>query len=193
MSGGMTPTCKPQQSTIHASLGVIWDSGVLTQRKSRAVPACHTFGKGDPAMGQGRSRIRILDYGGGNGLLARRLRDVEFANVETYDPFTPEYAKRPDAKFDLITSFETFEHLPNPPSVIDTMVDLLAPGGVALFSTLVQPPEFEQVGMGWWYIGPRNGHVSLFSERALAIAWQRRGFTVSSFDAGTHLAFCEAA
>ncbi len=140
-------------------------------------------------VGRDRSKIRMLDYGGGNGLLARRLRDVGFAHVETYDPFTPEFSKRPDAKFDLITSFETFEHLPDPLSVIDTMVDLLTPNGVVLFSTLLQPPEIAQVGMAWWYIGPRNGHVSLFSARALAIAWQRHGFTVSSFSPGSHLAF----
>jgi hypothetical protein len=57
-----------------------------------------------------------------------------------------------------------------------------------LFSTLVQPPAFESTGMTWWYIGPRNGHVSLFSERALAVAWQRHGFSVSSFDPDLHLA-----
>jgi 2-polyprenyl-6-hydroxyphenyl methylase/3-demethylubiquinone-9 3-methyltransferase len=135
-------------------------------------------------FGQDRSRIRILDYGGGNGLLARRLRAVR-----TYDPFTPEYCGRPDSKFDLITSYETFEHLPDPLPVFDVLVDLLTPSGVVLFSTLVQPPEIESIGMTWWYIGPRNGHVSLFSERALAVAWQRHGFSVRSFTPGLHLAF----
>jgi len=140
-------------------------------------------------FGQDRSRIRILDYGGGNGLVARRLREAGFAHVETYDPFTPEFSARPDSKFDLITSYETVEHLPDPLSVFDVMVDLLTPSGVVLFSTLLQPPELERLGMTWWYVGPRNGHVSLFSARALAVAWQRRGFTVSSFNPGLHLAF----
>jgi 2-polyprenyl-6-hydroxyphenyl methylase/3-demethylubiquinone-9 3-methyltransferase len=135
-----------------------------------------------------RSSIRILDYGGGNGLLAQRLRSAGFAHVTTYDPFTPEFCSRPDTQFDLITSFETFEHLPDPLSVFDVLVDLLTPSGVVLFSTLVQPPAFDSTGMTWWYIGPRNGHVSLFSERALAVAWQRHGFSVSSFDPDLHLA-----
>jgi SAM-dependent methyltransferase len=138
---------------------------------------------------QDRARIRILDYGGGNGLLARRLRSAGFAHVQTYDPFTPEHCGRPDSKFDLITSYETFEHLPDPLPVFDVLVDLLTPSGVVLFSTLVQPPEIESIGMTWWYIGPRNGHVSLFSERALAVAWQRHGFSVRSFTPGLHLAF----
>jgi 2-polyprenyl-6-hydroxyphenyl methylase/3-demethylubiquinone-9 3-methyltransferase len=69
---------------------------------------------------------------------------------------------------------------------------MLTPSGVVLFSTLVQPPELDSIGMAWWYIGPRNGHVSLFSERALAVAWQRHGFTVSSFSPDLHLAFRDA-
>jgi hypothetical protein len=140
-------------------------------------------------FGQDRSRIRILDYGGGNGLLARRLRGAGFTYVKSYDPFTPEYSIRPDSKFDLITSYETFEHLPDPLSVIDILVSLLTPKGVVKFTTLVQPAELENEGMAWWYIAPRNGHVSLFSERSLAVAWQRHGFTVSSFTPNSHLAF----
>jgi SAM-dependent methyltransferase len=140
-------------------------------------------------LGEDRARMRILDYGGGNGLLAQRLREAGFTHVETYDPFTPEFSKRPDTKFDLISSYETLEHLPDPLSAIDTMVDMLTPAGVVLFSTLLQPPELEQMGMTWWYIGPRNGHVSLFSPKALAIAWQRHGFTVSSLSQVLHLAF----
>jgi 2-polyprenyl-3-methyl-5-hydroxy-6-metoxy-1,4-benzoquinol methylase len=135
---------------------------------------------------QDRATIRILDYGGGNGLLARRLRTAGFAHVTTYDPFTPEFCSRPDDTFDLITSYETFEHLPDPLPVLDVLVDMLTPSGAVLFSTLVQPPDLD---MTWWYIAPRNGHVSLFSERALAVAWQRRGFTVESLSPDLHLAF----
>jgi hypothetical protein len=32
--------------------------------------------------------------------------------------------------------------------------------------------------MNWWYIGPRNGHISVFTRTALASAWQRHGFMV---------------
>jgi SAM-dependent methyltransferase len=144
-------------------------------------------------FGQDRARIRILDYGGGNGLLAARLRAAGFQHVQTYDPFTPEYSGRPDTKFDLITSYETFEHLADPLPVLDILVGLLAPGGVVLFSTLLQPAEFAAIGMTWWYIGPRNGHISLYSARALALAWQPHGFTVSSFNPNLHLAFRDTA
>lgn len=132
-----------------------------------------------------RERLRILDYGGGNGYLADLLRSTGFAHVETYDPFTPQFSRRPQSQFDLITSYETFEHLPDPLPVFQEIADMLAPGGTVQFSTLVLPSRYD---MTWWYIGPRNGHVSIFSERALAIAWQRHGFAVRSSSPDLHVA-----
>jgi 2-polyprenyl-6-hydroxyphenyl methylase/3-demethylubiquinone-9 3-methyltransferase len=70
---------------------------------------------------------------------------------------------------------------------------LLSNIGVVLFSTVLQPADIEKVGLSWWYVGRRNGHVSLFSAKALAIAWRRHGFTVASFSEGLHLAFRDSA
>jgi len=140
-----------------------------------------------------RTRLRILDYGGGSGLLSRCLREAGFTAAETFDPFNPQFARRPDGRFDVITCFETMEHLTDPLAGIDDMVGMLSPIGVVLFSTLLQPDDLARLGTAWWYIGPRNGHVSLFSRAALAAAWRRRGFKVASFNDVTHLAFHDAA
>jgi 2-polyprenyl-6-hydroxyphenyl methylase/3-demethylubiquinone-9 3-methyltransferase len=140
-------------------------------------------------VGDDRSKLRILDYGGGNGVLARRMRDAGFSHVTTYDPFSPEFARRPEGQFDLITSFETFEHLPDPLTAIDVIASMLSPNGVVMFSTLLQPQDLGQRGLSWWYAGPRNGHISLFSAQSLAIAWQRHGLSVSSFNENLHLAY----
>jgi hypothetical protein len=43
--------------------------------------------------------------------------------------------------------------------------------------------------MSWWYVGPRNGHISLFSKQALELALSRYGFKTLSLDACHHLAF----
>ena len=43
--------------------------------------------------------------------------------------------------------------------------------------------------MAWWYIAPRNGHVSIFTKQALALAWARHGFKTAALNDGTHLAF----
>jgi Methyltransferase domain len=59
-----------------------------------------------------RNSLSILDYGGGNGLLARALTEQGF-RATTYDPFTT-FSACPHGRFDLITCFEVMEHLPFP-------------------------------------------------------------------------------
>ena len=89
-----------------------------------------------------RSTIQILDYGGGNGILAQRLRDQHF-NAATYDPFSAE-KQFPTHRFDLITCFEVLEHVPDPqarPSTASTRSS--RDQGAILFSTLLQPESFE--------------------------------------------------
>jgi SAM-dependent methyltransferase len=140
-------------------------------------------------FGASKTSLRILDYGGGNGKLSKLLRADGFSDVETYDPFTPEYARPPETTFDLVTCFETFEHLPDPNAGIADISERLADPGLVLFTTLVQPENFDRFRMAWWYIAPRNGHISIFTRRALALAWQRHGFSFGSIDDNRHVAF----
>lgn len=136
-----------------------------------------------------KSRLRVLDYGGGNGLFASLLREAGFAAAETYDPFAPAFARPPDGRFDVLTCFETLEHLPQPVGGLEAMAQLTAEPGIVVFSTLLQPDEFDRIGLDWWYVGPRNGHISIFSRSALALAWKRFGFRVGSFNHGLHAAY----
>jgi SAM-dependent methyltransferase len=136
-----------------------------------------------------RSDIRVLDYGGGNDTLCAMLRQAGFRSALTYDPMVPEYAERPADKYDLVTSFETFEHLPDPLAGIRSIIELAADPGLIFFTTLLQPIDFDQQRLNWWYVGPRNGHVSLFSKQALAMAWKQYGYRVASLADNTHFAF----
>jgi hypothetical protein len=43
--------------------------------------------------------------------------------------------------------------------------------------------------MSWWYVGPWNGHISIFGKQSLAMVWARHGVSNGSFNSGTHLAF----
>jgi 2-polyprenyl-6-hydroxyphenyl methylase/3-demethylubiquinone-9 3-methyltransferase len=141
-------------------------------------------------FGAHRSERRVLDYGGGNDALCAQLRAAGFPVAVTYDPFVPEFATPPPGgKFDLITCFETLEHMPDPVAGIGDIVAHLDEPGLVLFSTLLQPADFDRHGMGWWYVGPRNGHISLFSRSALVKAWGRHGFRTGSFDDNMHVAF----
>ncbi len=142
-------------------------------------------------FGAHKAQLRVLDYGGGNDVLCSELQAAGFATAVTYDPFVPDYAQRPQGQFDLITCFETLEHLPDPVGGIASILESLAEPGLVVFSTQLQPPpnEFALLNVGWWYIAPRNGHVSIFSPNALALAWQKHGCKVASVNDHLHAAF----
>jgi hypothetical protein len=136
-----------------------------------------------------RSSMTILDYGGGSGLLAARLREQGFT-ASTYDPFSS-FNEPPRERFDLITCFEVMEHVPSPDATVAAMVGLMKKPGAILFSTLVQPANMDEVGLNWWYASPRNGHISLYSTAALALLFQPYGMKVGSFSQGLHMAYGE--
>ena len=133
--------------------------------------------------------MRVVDYGGGNDVFCAALRANGFKEAVTYDPMVPEHSHQPAGKFDLVTCFETLEHLPDPMAGIGKIAELVADPGAVFYSTLTQPQDFDQRGMSWWYVGPRNGHVSIFTRQALVAAWTKFGFKTAAFDDGTHLAF----
>ena len=73
-------------------------------------------------LGAHKAHCVSLDFGGGNDVLCSELRAAGFPVATTYDPFVPEYAKPPDGKFNLVTCFETLEHVPDPIAGIGAIV-----------------------------------------------------------------------
>lgn len=140
-------------------------------------------------FGARKAELRVLDYGGGDGLLSATLRGSGFLEAQTFDPFVADFARPPQDKFDIVTCFETLEHMPDPMAGIAAIASSTKEAGLVLFSTLVQPSDFEMHGVNWWYVGPRNGHVSIFSRAALVRAWQHHGYQTASFNDNMHLAF----
>jgi 2-polyprenyl-6-hydroxyphenyl methylase/3-demethylubiquinone-9 3-methyltransferase len=137
--------------------------------------------------GELKTDIRVLDFGGGNDAFCSALRAQGFMATATYDPMVPAYARRPDGKFDLVTCFETLEHLPDPAAGIASMLECVAEPGLIFYSTLLPPADTSDVA--WWYVAPRNGHVSIFTRKALAAAWGRYGYKTVSFNNCAHFAF----
>jgi 2-polyprenyl-6-hydroxyphenyl methylase/3-demethylubiquinone-9 3-methyltransferase len=132
---------------------------------------------------------RMLDYGGGSGRLAGYLRGNGFPGVDVYDPFVPQHAVKPQQKYPCIVSFEVLEHSTHPGQTVREMDSLLADVGLILFSTLLQPADIEAQGLSWWYAGPRNGHVSLFSRNSLLALVRPLGVQLASFNDNLHLLF----
>jgi 2-polyprenyl-6-hydroxyphenyl methylase/3-demethylubiquinone-9 3-methyltransferase len=69
------------------------------------------------------------------------------------------------------------------------MLEFAADPGIVFFTTYARPADSEQLGMNWWYIAPRNGHVSIFTKQALTFAFERHGYKFASFSDNVHLAF----
>jgi SAM-dependent methyltransferase len=140
-------------------------------------------------FGSMRESLAVLDYGGGAGLFAATLVKNGFLRAETYDPFHPRFATMPAGRFNIVTCFETLEHVPDPSCEVAKIADCVADEGMVFFSTLVQPHNLDQIGLSWWYLAPRNGHISLFTRSALAEVWGQQSFRVINLSDCTHIAF----
>jgi SAM-dependent methyltransferase len=138
-------------------------------------------------FGARRAEIAHLDYGGGHGLLSDFMRDSGWNSV-SYDPFfdrgTPVSAL---GRFDLITAYEVFEHVPDVNRLASDLATLLNPEGVVIFSTVLSDGCIAAgAPLTWWYAAPRNGHISLFSRASLGLLAARGGFSFGTYAPGLH-------
>lgn len=131
-------------------------------------------------------RLAILDYGGGCGRLRDLLRQAGGRHVESYDPYFE--TNDPQARFDLILCFEVLEHSRDPRRTVADLRRLLGPAGAVIFSTLLQPPDIAAQGARWWYIAPRNGHVSIHTGKSLRDLFACEGLDVLHGTNGMHVA-----
>ncbi|OQX08253.1 MAG: hypothetical protein BWK80_48380 [Desulfobacteraceae bacterium IS3] len=143
-------------------------------------------------FGAYKETLKILDYGGGDGNLARRLRSLGFAHVVSFDPFYDSANPKPGEKFNLVLAFEVAEHTPQPDLFFQEIVSFLDAEGIFLFSTLLQPENIAEIGLNWWYAAPRNGHVSLYTKRSLEILAEKYKLIYISLNEGFHCAFNRA-
>ena len=134
-----------------------------------------------------KSAIRHLDYGGGSGLLSQLLRQQDFDST-SFDPFFDSSVSLETlGKFNLITAFEVFEHVPDVNQLKRNLAQLLTNDGVLLFSTMVSDDQIKYPGrLTWWYASPRNGHISLYSQKSLSILASQENLHFGSFSAGSH-------
>ena len=127
--------------------------------------------------------IKILDYGGGEGKLIQELKLRGFERCESYDPFFSD-GSRPEGSFNLITAFEVAEHTADPILLFQDALSFLAPHGVLLFTTALQSRKPDR---DWWYIAPRNGHISIHSYASLQRLAGAVDATCLSLDDNLHM------
>ena len=138
------------------------------------------FFAGLPAIGP--AGIRHLDYGSGSGAMSKELRSRRWDSA-CYDPYSS--STRPDGKFNFITAIEVFEHsLDINETVADIKSFLEVDKGVVCFSTQLADCN---TNIDWWYIGARNGHISILSEKSMKIIATKHSLFFSSITPGIHL------
>ena len=109
---------------------------------------------------------KVLDWGGGYGLLTRILRD-RGVNCSHYDPFVePLFTKNikllPNTKFDLVVLSEVMLHMTDP---VGTLSELLKISKRIMFTAVIAPPD---VTPEWWYFMPETGqHITIFSKGSI--------------------------
>jgi SAM-dependent methyltransferase len=146
----------------------------------------------DEKFGPARKKIKHLDYGGGSGLLSKTLQEKGWTSI-SYDPFVDSELKLEElGQFDLVTAYEVFEHVPDSTGLINTLKKLCKPNGIILFTTLISDGNIARgQKLDWWYAAPRNGHISLFSQKSLNMLISQGGWDGLSFSSVLHAAFRE--
>ena len=132
------------------------------------------------------SRLQVLDYGSGNGLMSQVLCERGI-DATSWDPVNNEAL--PDKKdFDVVTCFEVFEHAASPQATNKEILTFLAPSGVVVFSTLTTD-QLPYRDVGYWYIAPRKGHITIYSRKALKTLFAGFGYKVHHFNDNVHMAY----
>lgn len=132
---------------------------------------------------------KLLDFGGGYGLLAKMLADANL-DAWTHDAFeknrlfaVDRWIEQldPAPTFDVVTALEVFEHLTDPLDVARRLRSVMTEAATLVLSTGIY--DREKHGIDWPYLSPDTGqHVTFYSRRALHhLARELRFRTVAHF------------
>jgi hypothetical protein len=115
-----------------------------------------------------KTENKFLDFGGGHGILTRIMRDYGF-DFYWHDKYAENlfaygFEGNIDDKYQMITSFENFEHFVEPISEIE---NIMRKTDILYFSTELLP-ENKPLIKDWWYYSPNGGqHIAFYSIKTL--------------------------
>lgn len=133
----------------------------------------------------GRSRDRVVDFGGGIGLLARIMRDRGF-NFFSWDPMADYRLPLPTTdrdSSDMVTMIEVLEHLQRPMLECEQLSNR---SRLIFISTHLIPKE--GLHKEWSYLQPESGqHIFFCTRRTLNVMASTMGMEVTSNGKNLHV------
>ena len=110
----------------------------------------------------------FIDYGAGYGVFVRMMRDAGYKFFWSDKYCANLYAKGFESeegkKYELLTAYEVFEHLPNP---VKELSEMLKYSDSILFSTFLIPSDNPKPSEWWYYATDHGQHVSLYARNSL--------------------------
>ena len=140
-----------------------------------------------------RQTNRLLDIGFGAGTILEIAQQQEWDayGLEVSRPAVEQARKRgfevfhgsltdaryPDHYFDVITSSEILEHLPDPNADLREIVRILRPGGMFWATTpSASSLSFRLLKLDWSVLSPPE-HIQLYSKKGVRLMLEKAGFS----------------
>lgn len=130
-----------------------------------------------------KKEYNFIDYAGGYGVFTRLMRDNGF-NFYWNDPYTKNLLSRgfesnENTKYDVVTSFESFEHFEEPLLEIEKILSI---SKNIIFSTELVPNQLPDPEK-WWYYGKEHGqHIALYSKKTMNFLAKKYGINYYNLD-----------
>ena len=125
---------------------------------------------------------QFLDFGAGNGMFVRMMRDrgfdFRYSDPHAMNQFANGFEQDArDEPAQVVTAMEVLEHLLHP---VEELRPIAEPASALLVSTLLvpdEPPPLDQ----WWYYSLQSGqHITIFNRRSLDALAAQLGFKRTS-------------
>ncbi|HEY9862736.1 MAG TPA: glycosyltransferase [Candidatus Obscuribacterales bacterium] len=131
---------------------------------------------------------KFLDYGCGYGLFVRLMRDLgfDFYGYDQYcqNIFYQGFEGNQQEKYDLVTTFEVFEHFINP---LEEIEKLLQFSKNLLFSTQLLPADHPQPDQWWYYALHEGQHIGIYTYQSLLKIAEKFKLNLYSDGSSLHL------
>lgn len=132
----------------------------------------------------------FIDYAGGLGLFTRTMRDIGFDYYWT-DPYTENVVARGfegdiEKKYNILTTFESFEHFNDPLLEADKMFKM---SDIIVLTTDLIPDDNDEL-KEWWYIAAEHGqHIAFYSKKTFKVIAEK--FNAHYYNAGNVHILCK--